>query len=104
MHGARSDALGKHMDLMRAEKASLAAELTQTRAECADLRSEIEHLQGRCMAAEDSTDAISKVSTETIITHHAVPRQILRWLAGSSGIGKLRPAWDTARIYRRHMI
>ena len=61
LHGARSDALGKHMDLLRTEKTSLAAELAQAQAECADLRAEIEHLHGRCMAAEASTDAISKV-------------------------------------------
>ena len=65
LHGARSDALGKHLDLVRAEKASLAAELAQARSECADMHAEIEHLHGRCAAAEASTDAISKVSSVT---------------------------------------
>ena len=62
LHGARSDALGKHLDLMRAEKASLAAELAHAQSECANLRTEVELLHARCMAAEACTDDISKVS------------------------------------------
>lgn len=61
LHGARSDALGKHLDLMRAEKASLAAELAEACSECLELQAELEHMHERCMAAEGSTDAISKV-------------------------------------------
>ncbi len=76
LHGARSDALGKHMDLMRAEKASLAAELGQAQAECADLRAEIEHLHGLCIAAEASTDAISKVSVDS----QRSPSHEIRWV------------------------
>ena len=61
LHGARSDALCKHMDLVRVEKASLAAELAETRAVSSSLQAEIDRLQERCLAAEASADAISKV-------------------------------------------
>lgn len=61
LHGARSDALGKHMDLVRVEKASLAAELAETRAMSSSLQAEIDCLQERCLAAEANADAISKV-------------------------------------------
>jgi hypothetical protein len=61
LHGARADALEKHLDLMRAEKASLAAELAGARSECSVLQAEIDDLHQRCMAAEGSTDAIRKV-------------------------------------------
>lgn len=49
------------MDLLRTEKASLAAEVDDARSECVSLQAEIEHMHERCMAVEASADAISKV-------------------------------------------
>ena len=49
------------MDLVRVEKASLAAELAETRALSSSLQAEIGRLQERCLSAEASADAISKV-------------------------------------------
>lgn len=49
------------MDLMRAEKDSLAAELAEARSERLELQGELERLHQRCTAAEGSTDAISRV-------------------------------------------
>ena len=77
LHGARSDALGKHMDLVRVEKASLAAELAETRAMSSSLQAEIDRLQERCLAAEANADAISKVCSFSgtlragALLHHA---------------------------------
>lgn len=60
--GARCDALAKHLEVNRAEKAALAARCDELGADVAALQDDLATAERRCDAAEASADAIAQVS------------------------------------------
>ena len=60
--GARTDALSKHLELLRSEKSSLIRQLQELQADSVRTQEEAEASVRRCQAAENSADAIAKVN------------------------------------------
>lgn len=62
--GARCDALAKHLEVNRAEKAALAARCDELAADVAALHDDVAAAERRCESAEASVDAIAKASVQ----------------------------------------
>ncbi len=65
--GARCDALAKHLEVNRAEKAALAGRCHELAADVAALRDDVATAERRCESAEASVDAIAKASMHPLI-------------------------------------
>jgi uncharacterized protein YigA (DUF484 family) len=63
---ARSDALTKHLDLLRAEKEALTQQLRQLCGDNERLQEDVLAAERRCDAAEANADAVSRVRCSDI--------------------------------------
>ena len=67
--GARCDALAKHLEVNRAEKAALAARCDELAADVAALQDDVAAAERRCESAEATVDAIAKVCSFSKTRH-----------------------------------